>query len=90
MVCGKIRGMLPPTATGTHQRVRLQREGQSLSLHGTLVPGSWDIATGKFSAVFDVQLLQPVHTTPVQFTPVPNFEDKYQDGDGNQWILIGS
>lgn len=83
-------GMLPPTATGTHQRVRLQREGQSLSLHGTLVPGSWDITTGKFSAVFDVQIDHGV--IPVlQFTPLPGtIRDRYQDGDGNNWVLIGS
>jgi len=77
---------MPPTATESHQRVRLQRAPGWLVLHATVIPGTFDVSTGAFQASFDVD---PKGTAPTSFTVAPDStKGIYLDGANNLWTLI--
>jgi hypothetical protein len=81
---------IPPTATGTHGRVQMQRIG-SLNLHGTLL--TYDTQTGSFTMLFD---FQQKGADPYAFVPMLDMDKKdlipnsYQDQFGNIWTLTRS
>ena len=77
--------VIPASATDSHQRVRLKLNG--LVLHATVIPGSYQPATGAFGASFDTDA---VGTTPSAFVPVsPQTQPAtYTDQNGVVWELI--
>ena len=81
----------PPTASGSHTRVQLQRVGQVLTLHGTIV--GYDPVTGVFQAMMDYQVpgqaleLTPMNDPPPtagSTAPPPRFRDQ----NGLDWTLV--
>jgi hypothetical protein len=76
---------LPLTATGSHQRVRLEKivvaPPQPCILHATIT--AYDFNTGVFSASFDAQ---PIGAPPIEF--VPQMDGTYIDNAGRSWKLI--
>jgi hypothetical protein len=44
---------MKPTATGSNTRIHLQRPGQPVAIHATLV--TYDPTTGNFTALLDTQ-----------------------------------
>jgi hypothetical protein len=77
--------MIPASATGSHQRVRLKLNG--IVLHATVIPGGFTDATGQFSASFDVDA---VGTSASIFMPVApqTSPPTYTDQNGVIWELI--
>lgn len=71
------------TATGAHQRVRMRRLGQGVMLHGTVQ--SYDVETGAFTALFDVD---QQGATPTAFAVDSVAKNRYTDHDGRAWELI--
>lgn len=73
---------IPKNATGSHDRVRLQRPlPNSIVVHGTIV--EFDPTTGDFKALMDYQ---PPAAVAIAFT---RYEDRYIDDAGLSWKLVG-
>lgn len=73
---------IPSNATGSHDRVRLQRPlKNSITVHGTVL--TFNPETGDFTALMDYQ---PADATPCSFT---RHDDKYVDQAGLEWRLVG-
>ncbi len=73
---------IPANATGSHDRVRLQRPlKNSITVHGTVLTFNPD--TGDFTALMD---FQPGGAMPYVFV---RSDDKYTDGAGLDWLLVG-
>lgn len=75
------------SATGTHQRIRMQQAGQPISMHGTLVPGTYDRTSGGFSVSFDYQASSE---PPLKMSREAATGNTYVDDDKFKWVLIGS
>jgi len=73
---------IPPNATGSHDRVRLQRTlKNSITVHGTVVGFNPD--SGDFTALMDYQ---PPGATAIAFV---RQDDKFTDEFGVDWLLVG-
>jgi len=76
---------MPPTATGSHQRVRFQKLNatppQHCVLHATVT--EYDFESGVLSALFDAQ---PAGAAAFTFTP--QADGSYIDNLGQSWNLI--
>jgi hypothetical protein len=73
---------VPPNATGSHDRVRLQRPlKNSITVHGTVLTFNPD--TGDFRALMDYQAQG---ANAIAFT---RHDDKYVDDAGLEWLLVG-
>jgi hypothetical protein len=76
---------IPPSATASHQRVRLKLNG--LVSHATIIPGGYSPETGVFMALFDTD---PTGATTSTFTPASpqTTPPTYTDQNGLVWELI--
>lgn len=73
---------IPDSATGSHDRVRLQRPFKnSITVHGTVLTFNPD--AGDFTALMD---FQPAGATPYVFS---RRDDKFVDQADRDWLLIG-
>jgi hypothetical protein len=72
--------MIKPTATGSNTRIHLQRPGQPIAIHATLV--SYDPHTGNFTALLDTQ---EAGEEPIAFTFVD--AQTYTDPQGLSWTV---
>jgi hypothetical protein len=73
---------VPQNATGSHDRVRLQRTfPNSITIHGTVV--SFNPLTGDFTALMDYQAPD---AAAIAFT---RHDDKFVDDAGLEWKLVG-
>ena len=68
--------------SGTHTRIQMQRDGQALIPHGTLL--TYDPTSGAFTAAMD---FQPSTDQPLSLTPV-DASGKYTDQNNLPWTLI--
>lgn len=75
---------IPPTASGSHDRVRMRRSDQVLTINGTLV--AYDPKFGDFSLLMDYQ---PAGAAAIEFHRVKDSPNKFKDPDGLDWICLG-
>lgn len=75
---------IPPSATGAHNRVRMKRADQAVTINGTMV--SYDPKSGDFLLYMD---FQPAGADAIQFHRVKDSPDKYKDPAGLDWICLG-
>jgi hypothetical protein len=71
------------SATGSHQRLRIQANPGCPQLHGTVIPGTYDLKTQNFEIVLDVQL---VTNPPLVMTHTSGAT--YVDQNGLLWTVI--
>ena len=74
---------IPPTATGSNNRVRMRRADQTVTCNGTMI--AFDPPTGNFSLLMDYQ---PEGAAPIAFTRGTK-NNEYSDPQGLAWICIG-
>jgi hypothetical protein len=75
---------IPPSATGSHNRVRMKRADQAVTINGTML--RYDPKSGDFDLLMDYQ---PAGATSIAFHRVKDSSDKYKDPDGLDWICLG-
>lgn len=75
---------IPPSATGSHNRVRMKRADQVVTCNGTML--HYDPKFGDFLLLMDYQ---PKDASPIQFHRVKDSPDKFKDPDGLDWICVG-
>ncbi len=71
------------TASGTHTRIQMQRDGHALVPHGTLQ--TYDVSTGAFTALMDFQAQgEPAYV----FTPASPVAGVFTDQNSLIWTLV--
>jgi hypothetical protein len=71
---------MKPTATGSNTRIHLQRPGQPIAIHATLV--TYDPTNGNFTALLDTQ---SAGAEPIAFTLADR--NTFMDPEGLIWIV---